>query len=132
MAHEDLNLHQVDIVSTYLQGELDEDIYITIPKGIEEPRKHRWYWKLKKALYGLKQAGRQWKTKLNEARDNLDFVRSHADDYLYIFHSHTEVTLLVLVYVDDMAMARRSIAHIKKFKMDIAEKSDITDLGELK
>ena len=59
VAHEDWKIHQVDVVGAYLQGNLDEEIYMEVPKGIKEKGKENWCWKLVKALYGLKQAGRQ-------------------------------------------------------------------------
>ena len=76
-------LHQVDIVSMYFQGDLDKDIYMLVPKGIKEPRKCGWYWKLKKVLYGLKQVGRQWKSRLNEVMDNLGFEISQMTAYTF-------------------------------------------------
>ena len=84
VAHEDLALHQIDIVSAYLQSDLDEEIYMLVPEGIQVEGKEGWYWKLKKAIYGLKQAGQQWKTKLNNAMETLGFIRSQADYCLYI------------------------------------------------
>ena len=59
IAHSDLKLHQVDVIGAYLQGSLDEEIYMEVPEGVREEGKEGWYWKLKKPLYGLKQAGRQ-------------------------------------------------------------------------
>jgi len=54
----DLELHQVYIVGTYLQRDLDKEIYMKIPDGLDEKyRNSQKFWRLKKALYGLKQAG---------------------------------------------------------------------------
>ena len=58
-AYLDFEIHQVDIIAAYLQGNLDEEIYMEVPKGVERFGLGSHYWKLKKALYGLKQAGRQ-------------------------------------------------------------------------
>ena len=49
-------IHQVDIVAAYLQGDLDEKIYMEVPKGVEYLGSEGHYWCLRKALYGLKQA----------------------------------------------------------------------------
>jgi hypothetical protein len=57
-ACEDLELHQVDVVGAYLQGDLDEEIYMTLPAGLNIPSKKRWCLRLHKPLYGLKQVGR--------------------------------------------------------------------------
>jgi len=54
----DWDLHHVDIVTAYLYGPLDKEIYMVVPNGIENSGSDH-YWKLKKALYGLKQARKQ-------------------------------------------------------------------------
>ena len=59
VAHEDWEIYQVDVVGAYLQGNLDEEIYMEVLEGIKKKGKENWCWKLVKALYGLKQAGRQ-------------------------------------------------------------------------
>jgi len=56
-AHEDWELHQVDVRSAYLQGDLEEEVYMRVPDGAVKPGKEGWLWKLRKALYRLKQAG---------------------------------------------------------------------------
>ena len=70
-AYLDFEIHHVDVVTAYLQGNLDEEIYMEVPKGIEHLGSGSRYWKLKKALYGLKQAGRQWKKRLHDVLLNL-------------------------------------------------------------
>jgi len=71
----DFEIHQVDVVAAYLQGELDEDIYIEVPEGVEKLDSGGHYWRLKRALYRLKQAGRQWKKKLHKVLMKLEFNR---------------------------------------------------------
>ena len=63
---------------------------------------------------------------------NLGFKRSQADDCLYVLQDHGNVELLVLVYVDDMAIVGRSNAYVTKFKTNINKIFNITDLRELK
>lgn len=52
-AHEDWELHQVDIVGVYLQGDLDEEIYVEVSKGVNIEGKEGLCWRLRKSLYGL-------------------------------------------------------------------------------
>ena len=59
VAHLDLELFQMDVVTAFLNGDLDEDIYMEVPAGFKDPRRPELVCKLLKALYGLKQAPRQ-------------------------------------------------------------------------
>ena len=54
----DLEIHQMDVKSAFLNGDLDEEIYMESPPGFSAPDGH--VWKLNKAVYSLKQAGREW------------------------------------------------------------------------
>jgi len=130
VAHLDWHLHHFNIVAAYLHGPLDEDIYMTIPNGVENSGSNH-YWKLKKALYGLKQAGRQWKKCLHEVLVSFGFIWVLADDCLYIKRHKGKIILLVLVYVDNMAVARPDNIHIVSFKSFLSKDFEITDLGEL-
>lgn len=107
-----------------------EDLEMKVPEEIREEGKEGWSWRLRKALYGLKQAGRQWKIKLDGILQGLGFERSMADDCLYILRENGDTGLIILVYIDDMAVAGKSLPKIEKFKKDIGEHVDITDLGE--
>jgi len=55
-AHLNFEIHQVDVVAVYLQEDLDKEIYMEVPKGVEHLGSGGHYWHLQKALYGLKQA----------------------------------------------------------------------------
>jgi len=127
----DYEIHQVDVVATYLRGNLDEEIYMRVPDGVEKLGSSC-FWLLKKALYSLKQAGRQWKKRLHEVLSKLGFIRAFTDDCLYIKHENGKITLLVLVYVDDMVVAGPNGYWIISFKNVFSEDFEITDLGELK
>jgi len=103
-----------------------------VPKGVEQFGSGEHYWRLQKALYGLKQAGRQWKKRLHEVSTNLGLTHSYANDCLYIKRERGEITLLVLVYVNDMAVSGPNSYEIISFKTSLSEDFDITDLGKLK
>ena len=131
-AREDMDLHQIDVVGAYLQGELDEEIYMSPPDGLKIAGKAGWSLQLRKPLYGLKQVGRQWKNKLDGTMAHLNFIKSDADECLYVLHDNGTVALLVLVYVDDAAIASKDPAKIQAFKTNITRFFPIKDLGELR
>ncbi len=54
------SIHHMDVTSAFLNGILNETVYMKQPKGFEEPGKEGWVWRLKKVLYGLKQGGHEW------------------------------------------------------------------------
>ena len=76
-------LHHLDVKSAFLNGKIEEDIYVIQPEGYEKKGKETSDLKLTKALYGLKQAPRVWNSKLNKTMSGLGFSRSKLDTALY-------------------------------------------------
>ena len=73
VAHYDLELHQMDVKTVFLNEDLKEDVYMDQSVGfIEEGKKHM-VCKLKKSIYGLKQASRQWYLKFNDTITSFGF-----------------------------------------------------------
>jgi len=66
VAHFDLDLHQMDIKTTFLNGDIDETIYMVQPKNFVSGNSKSMVCKLKKFIYGLKQASRQWYHKFHQ------------------------------------------------------------------
>ena len=81
-------------------------------------------------LYGLKQSGRQWKKWLHEVLTKLGFRKSFADDCLYVLRESSCI-VLVLLYVDDIAVAGLNVAKIGVFRDSLNKDFEITYLGEL-
>ena len=131
-ARENWELHQVDVVGAYLQGDLGEELYVEPPDGIRTKNDDQRLWRLRRPLYGLKQAGRQWKLKLDGVMKKLGFATSSADECLYTKRKDGKVEVIVLVYVDDMAVAAPLIQGVMWFKTELGKVFPITDLGELK
>ena len=77
-------VHQKDVVTVFLNGELDEEIYMQQPEGYEVSGKKNLVCKLKKFLYGLKQAPRCWNRALKEFMVQAGFVQSEADPCVFI------------------------------------------------
>jgi hypothetical protein len=94
---------QIDVKSAYLYGDLEEEVYMEIPEGLDAPKGH--VCRLIKALYGLKQAGRQWYKTLVTAMSDMGIKRIASDPHTFIGNRLVNVkraNLLIPVYVDDL------------------------------
>jgi transposase InsO family protein len=76
-------LHQMDVKTAFLNGVIEEEVYIEQPQGFEVEDKKTHVCKLKKALYGLKQAPRAWYGRIDSFLTSLGFTKSKADSNLY-------------------------------------------------
>jgi hypothetical protein len=128
-AAEDLELDVIDIKTAFLQGNLEEDIWVEQPPGYElgEPGMSL---KLNKSLYGLKQAPRCWHQRLHQELLAMDFKVSEADPGLYI-STDPKVTAYILVYVDDLALATKGADAKSKIKTSLLKVFDGRDLGPI-
>ncbi|CAN1766532.1 Retrovirus-related Pol polyprotein from transposon TNT 1-94 [Linum perenne] len=123
-------LHQLDVNTAFLHGDLFEEVYMKPPLGLSLDSPNL-VCRLNKSLYGLKQASRQWNFKLTEFLQSLGFVQSKADYSLFTKQSN-KLFLAVLVYVDDIIMTGNDIQGIKDLKTNLHDKFTIKDIGELK
>jgi hypothetical protein len=128
VAERDLELHQLDVKTAFLNGELEEQIYMQQPQGYEQGGPEM-VCRLKCTLYGLRQAPRAWHMRLMEELGNFEFVASMADAALFTGIIAGERIYLV-VWVDDILVAAREAERIAKVKAHLAEKFDVRDLGE--
>lgn len=127
VAAQDLDLHQMDIKTAFLNGDLEEDIYMVQPPGYEQGGVNI-SCHLKKSLYGLKQAPRAWFTKLKFELEEKGLRSSEADPALFILIKENTKTF-VLVYVDDILIAGTK-DNIQEVKQILKDKFDVKDLGE--
>jgi hypothetical protein len=101
------SLGQLDIQNAFLHGYLEEEVCMEQPPGYEDSTKPGYVWKLDTALYGLKQAPRAWYSWLSAKLISLGFHASKADVSLF-FYNKGDITIFVLVYVDDIIVASSS------------------------
>ena len=73
VAHYDLELYHMDVKTTFLNGDLEEIVYMAQPKGFVMEEKERMGCRLKKSIYGLKQASIQWYLKFDQSIRNFGF-----------------------------------------------------------
>ena len=129
-AADDLELHQLDIKTAFLNGELEETIYMQQPEGYVEGGTDT-VCHLKKSLYGLRQAPRAWHTRLKQELELMGFKASDADPGLYIAQ-YKEGNIYILVYVDDILVAAKDMAAVASIKERLTSTFDVRDLGEAK
>ena len=100
----DLSLRQLDISTAFLNGDVNEEIYMDQPEGFIEEKSKDKVCKLSKSIYGLKQAGSQWFLKIDEVIKQFGLQQSKYDQCLYYLKKR-DIVLIVALYVDDIIMA---------------------------
>jgi hypothetical protein len=126
----DLEMHQMDVKTAFLNGDLEEDIYMEQPSGFLQRGHEHFVCKLRKSLYGLKQASRAWYQKIDATFLDLGFERSVADHSLNFAQKGPHV-MLVLVYVDDLIILSSNMESMDALKSKLEAEYEMTDLGEL-
>ena len=123
------HISQMDVKNAFLNGDLQEEVYMTPPPGVA----HNFgeVCKLKKALYGLKQAPRAWFEKFSTVITSLGFRSSNHDSALFIKVT-TAGRILLSLYVDDMVITGDDVAGIDRLKLELASRFEMKDLGPLR
>ncbi|CAH9068398.1 unnamed protein product [Cuscuta epithymum] len=126
-----LLIHQMDVKTAFLNGELEEEIYMMQPEGhVVSGQEHK-VCKLVKSLYGLKQAPKQWNEKFDEVLLAHGFTSLEVDKCVYT-KIKNGVCIIICLYVDDMLIFSSNIELINETKSFLASKFDMKDLGEAK
>ena len=128
VAAEDLELQQLDIKTAFLNGELEELVYVQQPPGYDNGNSQV-ACRLNKALYGLRQAPRAWHMKLKGELERIGFTASEADPGLYTL-SNEQGIIYVLVYVDDILIAAKTSKAVNITKSGLLQSFDARDLGD--
>lgn len=124
----DLEVHQLDIKTAFLNGELEETVWIEQPPGYENGAPGD-ACLLRRAIYGLKQAPRVWHLRLREELLLQGFVESSADPGMFYRARKNGPYDLVLVYVDDILMVGPNVDCINEIKSALMNTFDARDLG---
>jgi len=97
VAHYDLELHQMHVKTAFLNGDLEEDVYMDQPVGFIEEGKEYMVCKLKKSIYGLKQTSKQWYLKFNDTVTSFGFKKNIVDRCIYLKVSGSKFIFLILL-----------------------------------
>jgi hypothetical protein len=111
-------LHQMDVMSSFLNGVLEEEVYVRQPPGFESEKYPHQVYKLRKALYGLKQRPRAWYVRLRGFLFEKGFEMGKVDQTLLLFKQGKEI-LIVQVYMDDIVFGGSSNSLVERFAEDM-------------
>lgn len=155
-AQENMDIRQYDITTAYLNGILDEEVYMEPPKWLEETLRYivenkkggdPWLKKAKmmfddlmesdkvcrmrKALYGLKQAGRVWHERFDKELRALGATPTLSDPCIYLMKSKDEKLIIIVIYVDDILVMCQDTEEILKFGKQLSKIFNVKDIGKL-
>jgi hypothetical protein len=127
VAHFDQELHQMEVKTALLNGDLEDKVYMKQPEGFDEDSKRAC--KLRKSIYGLKQASCQWYIKFHKVITSLRFIENLVDQYIYLKVSGSKVIFLVL-YIDDILLASNDLGLLYETKQLLSQSFEMKELGE--
>ena len=122
-----LKIHQMDIKGAYLNGTLEEWVYMRQPEGFKDGTDH--ICKLLRSLYGLKQSGCAWNIEFDRVIQKHGFKCMRSDPCMYIRQEGNGFAIIT-VWVDDLLLFVTSDALMEKMKANINAEWETTNLGE--
>ena len=121
-----LSIDQMDVITAFLNPELEEDVYVVLPAGY---RYEGEICKLKKSIYGLKQASRAWNKEIDKVLKGSGLKQSSQDPCIY-FEVHDDLFLIVVLYVDDLLITSNDNSKKLSLKNSLMATFKMKDLGE--
>ncbi|WVZ81029.1 hypothetical protein U9M48_028456 [Paspalum notatum var. saurae] len=128
VASKGFKLQQMDVKSAFLNGFIEEEVYVRQPPGFESARFPDRVYKLRKALYGLKQAPRAWYARLKSFLLKSRFVMGSVDKTLFLLSRGSD-TLIVQIYVDDIIFGGSSHALVSSFAEQMSREFEMSLMG---
>ncbi|GJR27786.1 putative ribonuclease H-like domain-containing protein [Tanacetum coccineum] len=123
-------VYQMDVKSAFLYGKIDEEVYVTQPKGFEDPFYPKHVYRVVKALYGLHQAPRAWYARLSTFLLKHNYRRGTIDKTLFIKKNSRDI-ILVQVYVDDIIFGSTNQTWCDEFEVLMKGEFEMSAMGEL-
>lgn len=120
------HVHQMDVTTAYIQGDLLETVYMEQPPRFEQSKNK--VCRLRRPIYGLKQSGRAWQYKLRERLREIGLEASKVEPCVYTGNIDGHHVIIV-VYVDDLLLASKSLETLSKVKLELQAFFKMKDLG---
>ena len=129
-AVKDYEIHQMDVKTAFLNGEIDKPIYMEQPEGYAKENQEHLVCLLKKSLYGLKQAPRIWNKLLTKSLEAEGFQQLQSDNCVFVRHVENGIEIIA-TYVDDMTIITPTKPQMVKVKKMLQSKFEVKDLREI-
>lgn len=120
-----MKIHQMDAITAFLQGDIDEELYMQQPIGFNDGSGK--VCRLNKAIYGLRQAGRQWNKKLDAFLLRIGYKRSLSDPCVYVKHK-----IIIAIYVDDFLIFYSNLDDLNTIRNQLHGTFSMKDIGAAK
>lgn len=131
-ANLDWPLYQLDVKNAFLNGDLEEEVYMDIPPGFESNATINKVCKLRKSLYGLKQSPRAWFHKFTSVLKIDGYTQCQSDHTMFVKHSEEGKLTVIIVYVDDIVLTGNNENEMARIKILLSKEFEMKDLGYLK
>ncbi|GJT09067.1 retrovirus-related pol polyprotein from transposon TNT 1-94 [Tanacetum coccineum] len=129
-ASKNMTIYQMDVKTTFLNGELKEEVYVSQPEAFVDPDHPTHVYRLKKALYGLKQALQAWYDTLSRFLLDNTFSKGAVDQTLFTQKTGKHI-LLVQIYVDDIIFASTDPEACEIFSYEMSYKVQMLMMGQM-
>nr|GEV12846.1 zinc finger, CCHC-type [Tanacetum cinerariifolium] len=125
-----LVIYQIDVKTAFLNGDLDEQVYIKQPEGFFMSGNEHKVCKMVKSLYGLKQAPKQWHQKFDEVVLSSGFHLNQSDKCVYSKFDNSGKGVIICLYVDDMLIFETDQNQVDETKKSLSSRFSMKDMGE--
>nr|GFA79507.1 zinc finger, CCHC-type [Tanacetum cinerariifolium] len=125
-----LIIHQMDVKKTFLNGELDEEVYMNQPQGFIMHGNENMVCKLIKSLYGLKHAPKQWHQNFDEMVLSNCYLLNHADKCVYSKFDDYGKGVIICLYIDDMLIFGTDQVQVDMTNKFLSSRFSMKDMGE--
>ncbi|KAJ9563088.1 hypothetical protein OSB04_008248 [Centaurea solstitialis] len=129
-AHKNMTVYQMDVKCAFLNGVLQEEVYVEQPEGFFDPRYPDHVYVLDKALYGLKQAPKAWYETLTDYLLGVGYKKGTIDPTLFLKKSGSDL-IIVQIYVDDIIFASTKPEMCQEFENTMKSQFKMSMMGEL-
>lgn len=130
VAVQDYHLHQMDVKTAFLNGDLEETVYMEQPDGFIKPGNEDLVCLLKKAIYGLRQASRQWFAKMYLFLVGWMGLKPNVADECVYTGEVLGALVIIALYVDDLLIASPSMETMNRVKRELSKRFQMKDLSE--